>query len=98
MNFKEYYRHYLNLHQNKTCRRLHVLGQIITILFLFGILYYRGWFLLLLPIVPFVVYPFAWIGHFYFEKNEPAAFKNPVWAKCSDWIMLFDILTGKIPF
>jgi hypothetical protein len=98
MTFKEYYQHYLSLHQNKTCRRLHVLGQVMTLAFLFTVIYNGGWWLLLLPITPFIVYPFAWTGHFYFEKNKPAAFKNPVWAKVSDWVMLFDILRGKISF
>ena len=49
-----------------------------------------------LPIVPFVVYPFAWTGHIVFEKNEPAAWSNPLWAKACDWIMLKDVLTGKL--
>lgn len=98
MKFSEYYQHYLSLHQNKICRRLHVLGQLMTILFISGIIYFGGWFYLLLPLAPFVVYPFAWSGHFYFEKNEPAAFKNPLWAKASDWVMLFDIIRGKIKF
>jgi hypothetical protein len=52
----------------------------------------------LLIFAPFVVYPFAWSGHFFFEKNKPAAFKDPVKAKIADWIMLFDILRGKVPF
>ena len=47
--------------------------------------------------LPFIVYPFAWSGHFFLEKNKPAAFKNPLWAKASDWVMLKDILLGKIP-
>lgn len=98
MTFKEYYQHYLSLHQNKTCRRLHVLGQLVTIAFVSVIVYNGGWLWFLLPLAPFVVYPFAWSGHFYFEKNKPAAFKNPLMAKLSDWVMLFDILRGKIPF
>jgi hypothetical protein len=52
----------------------------------------------LLLLVPFIVYPFAWSGHFFFEKNKPAAFKHPVKAKICDWIMLFDIIRGKIKF
>jgi hypothetical protein len=51
-----------------------------------------------LLLTPFVVYPFAWTGHFVFEKNEPAAFSHPLWAKACDWVMLKDILTGKIPW
>jgi hypothetical protein len=96
MNMKEYYAMYLALHQNKVCRRLHVLGQIMTLLWIAGCLFYGYfWFLLL---TPFIVYPFAWSGHYFFEKNQPAAFKDPIKAKISDWMMLFDILRGKISF
>ncbi len=94
MNFKEYYEHYLTLHKNKTCRRLHVLGQLATLATIFFVLYTKMWLLLL--VVPFVVYPFAWAGHFFFEKNKPAAFSRPLWAKACDWVMLKDVLLGKI--
>ena len=96
MNMQEYYKMYLTLHQNKICRRLHVLGQVMTILWVVGCFYFKFyWFLIL---TPFIVYPFAWSGHYFFEKNQPAAFKDPVKAKISDWMMLFDILRGKIKF
>ena len=94
MTFKQYYQHYLTLHQNKWCRRLHVLGQIATIMFISAVLYTQAWLLLLAA--PFVVYPFAWTGHYVFEKNEPAAFSKPIWAKACDWVMLKDIITGKL--
>ena len=96
ITFQEYYKNYLTLHQNKWCRRLHVLGQAATIAFVIMCLTSQMWLLLVLP--PFVVYPFAWTGHYVFEKNEPAAFKRPLWAKACDWVMLKDIVTGKIPF
>lgn len=98
MSFAEYYQYYLTLHQNKICRRLHVIGQMTTISFLAFIVWMGSWYWLLLPLVPFVVYPFAWSGHFFFEHNKPAAFKNPLWAKACDWLMLWDIIRGKIPF
>lgn len=94
MNFSEYYKHYLSLHQNKWCRRLHAIGQLTTILFVFLCINYSFFYGLVLT--PFVVYPFAWSGHFFFEKNKPAAFKNPLWAKACDWIMLKDIIIGRI--
>ncbi len=94
MSFKEYYKHYLTLHQNKWNRRLHVLGNVTTLSFITLCILQSLWFMLLLT--PFVVYPFAWSGHFFFEKNKPAAFSNPFWAKACDWVMLKDIITGKI--
>jgi hypothetical protein len=95
MTLNEYYKeHYLPLHQNKYNRRLHVLGQLLTILFVAYCLFTGSLFLLLLA--PLVVYPFAWSGHFFLEKNRPAAWSSPLYAKASDWLMLRDVLTGKL--
>ena len=93
MNFQEYYKHYLSLHQNLWCRRLHILGQIATISFVIMAFKINIW---LLIGAPFVVYPFAWSGHYYFEKNKPAAFKDPIKAKISDWVMFYQWLKGDI--
>jgi hypothetical protein len=49
-----------------------------------------------LLLAPFVIYPFAWPGHFYFEKNKPAALSDPIKAKISDWVMLKDWILGRI--
>lgn len=94
MKFEQYYQHYLTLHQNRWNRRLHVFGQVATILTVIYIVNSSMW--ILLPVVPFVVYPFAWSGHFFFEKNKPAAFSRPLWAKACDWLMLRDILLRRI--
>jgi hypothetical protein len=94
MDLKEYYQYYLSLHQNKICRRLHFIGQCVTILYVAGVLYNGLWLLLLTA--PFIIYPFAWSGHYFYEKNEPAAFSSPIKAKISDWLMFRDILLGKI--
>ena len=76
------------------CRLLHYLGQWTTIAFIYLIIKYKFW--LLIPIIPFIVYPFAWSGHYFFEKNKPAAFKNPLMAKLSDWCMFIEITIGKV--
>ena len=94
MTFSEYYEYYLTLHQNKWTRRLHVLGQIATLGYLWFVLFNSLWLPLLAA--PFVVYPFAWSGHFFFEKNVPATFSRPLWAKACDWVMLKDIVIGRI--
>jgi hypothetical protein len=92
--FAEYYAYYLTLHQNKINRRLHVIGQYATLLTLVAAIAAQSW--LLVALTPFVVYPFAWSGHFFFEKNKPAAWSRPLWAKACDWVMLWDVATGKI--
>ena len=93
-NINEYYTYYLTLHQNPKTRLLHFVGQVVTIIFTVDTLYNGWWYLI--PIIPFVIYPFAWIGHYFFEKNKPAAFSNPLYAKLSDWIMFKDIILGRL--
>ena len=90
---KEYYQYYLTLHQNRWNRRLHAVGQVCTILFVAWCLNNS---LLLLALAPFVVYPFAWTGHLVFEKNKPAAWSRPLFAKLCDWIMLKDMIMGRL--
>ena len=45
----------------------------------------------------FCGYGFAWVGHFFFEKNRPATFRHPFYSFAGDWVMFKDILTGRIP-
>ena len=94
MEINDYYKHYLSLHKNPKCRLFHFLGQIVTIFYMVFTISEGYWLFVLL--VPFVIYPFAWTGHYFFEKNSPAAFNNPLYAKISDWIMFKDILFGRI--
>ena len=89
--FKEFYPYYLSEHQNPICRGLHFLGTLgvlICIIISFQNIIY-------LFLAPIFGYSFAWIGHFFFEKNKPATFTYPVYSFLSDWIMFKDILIGK---
>ena len=70
------------------------MGQCVTVLTLAAAIILKSWVLLLLT--PFVVYPFAWSGHFFFEGNKPAAFSKPIWAKACDWVMFKDIILGRV--
>ena len=94
MKFKDYYTYYLTLHQNRWCRRLHILGNIATLGFVIAVACAKAWLWLLLT--PFIIYPFAWSGHFLFEKNKPAAWTNPLKAKLCDWKMMWDMIRGRI--
>ena len=94
MNIKSYYNYYLTLHRNPKCRLMHFIGQFVTIIFLVVVIYYQKYILLFFT--PFLIYPLAWSGHYFFEKNKPAAFTNPLYAKIYDWLMFKDILLGRI--
>ena len=95
-SFAEFYPFYLSEHSNATCRRLHFfgsLGALVCLVQLFATLnplWFAGGLLW--------GYGLAWIGHFGFEKNKPASFKQPFYSFAGDWVMFKDILTGKIPF
>jgi hypothetical protein len=94
--FKEFYPFYLGEHSNRTCRRLHFVGTSMGSLFLlqFIVTLNPWWILAGLA----CGYAFAWIGHFYFEKNRPATFTYPGYSFIGDWAMWRDILLGKIKF
>lgn len=95
-SLKAFYPYYLSEHKNKTCRRLHFIGSLLVLVVLVTTLitakYTWLWSL------PLIGYGFAWVGHFFFEKNRPATFTYPLYSFLCDWIMFKDILMGKIKF
>jgi hypothetical protein len=94
--FADFYPYYLAEHSNRTCRRLHYIGSLLVLAILAYALINQQWLLLLA--LPLAGYGFAWIGHFIFEKNKPATFQYPMYSFLGDWVMLKDMLTGKIRF
>jgi hypothetical protein len=94
-NFGEFYPFYLGEHSHPTNRRLHVLGTtFVVLLLLLRVLGMFRWAIL----VPIVGYGFAWVGHFYFEKNKPATFKHPLWSLMGDFKLWFETVSGQRPF
>ncbi len=95
-SLKEFYPYYLEEHQNPTCRILHFIGTgLLFLLLAIGIISGNYYWLIA---IPFVGYGFAWVGHFFFEKNKPATFQYPLFSLTSDFIMFFELLTGKEKF
>ncbi|PHI35500.1 hypothetical protein CBQ28_19045 [Pseudoalteromonas sp. GCY] len=95
-SFASFYPYYLAEHKNKTCRRLHFIGSTLVLLILLFALVFAHWSLLWL--LPIVGYGFAWVGHFFFEKNKPATFQYPLYSLMGDWVMYKDIIRGKVPW
>lgn len=93
-SFQEFYPFYLNEHRNLTCRRLHFVGTALVIGLLVTALATQRW--ALLAVLPVAGYGFAWAGHFFFEHNRPATFKNPFYSLWGDFVMFKDMLLGKI--
>ncbi|HET8941846.1 MAG TPA: DUF962 domain-containing protein [Rudaea sp.] len=95
-NFREFYPFYLNEHANRNCRRLHTVGSTLVLIMLAVTCATRQW--LLLWTLPLIGYGFAWVGHFFFEKNRPATFKHPFYSFAGDWVMYWQVLRGRISF
>jgi len=93
-SFKAFYPFYLSQHSNKTCRLLHIIGTTILLAITITAIYHNK--LMLLIFVPITGYGFAWVGHFFFEKNKPATFTYPLWSLASDFKMYFQVLSGTI--
>lgn len=95
-SIREFYPYYLSEHQNPTSRILHFIGTgLVLLIVLFSLIINQYSWLLSIPLVG---YGFAWVGHFFFEKNKPATFKYPFYSLGSDFILFFDLLTGKQKF
>lgn len=93
-SFAEFYPFYLAQHADLTCRRLHFVGSTLVLtLLVFALATQSWWALALLPVAG---YGFAWVGHYFFERNRPATFTYPLYSLAGDWMMYFDILRGRI--
>lgn len=91
-NFTEFYPDYLSQHTNRTNRKLHFVGSTLVLL-CFIELFTTGsmWWLLAAPVCG---YGFAWIGHFFYEKNRPATFQHPWYSLRGDWVMYGQMWKG----
>jgi len=94
--FRDFYPFYLSEHRNPTCRRLHFVGSTLVLVIVVVAIARRDarW----LWLAPVAGYGFAWIGHFFFEKNRPATFSHPLYSFVGDWAMFRDILARRIRF
>ncbi|MCD9086272.1 DUF962 domain-containing protein [Stenotrophomonas sp. SY1] len=94
-SFSQFYPYYLEEHRNRICRRLHFVGSCAALACLAMAIGQGQWGWLLAAVL--CGYGFAWIGHFFFEKNRPATFSHPFYSFAGDWVMFADILRGRLP-
>ena len=93
-SFSEFYPYYLSEHVNPINRKLHFFGSLLIIIVVLFVIFTQTWIALIL--VPILGYGFAWIGHYFVEKNKPTTFTYPLYSLMGDWTMFKDILTGKM--
>jgi hypothetical protein len=95
-SLKEFYPFYLSEHQNPTSRKLHFIGTALLFVILATSIFLSNYRILWL--LPVIGYGFAWVGHFFFEKNKPATFQYPFYSLASDFILFLHLLIGKEKF
>jgi hypothetical protein len=95
-SFGDFYPFYLSEHSNKVSRRLHFTGTSIAVALLIAAAITQRWWLIAVALVQ--GYSFAWVGHYFFERNKPATFKYPGFSLMGDWRLWWEILTGKLRF
>ena len=93
-SFEEFWPFYVHEHRDPTNRALHyvgttlVIGSVVTA----AVTLNPTWLLA----APVAGYGFAWVGHFFIEKNKPASFKYPLWSLHGDFKMYGMALRGKM--
>jgi hypothetical protein len=93
-SFDDFWPYYLKAHSKPETRALHMLGTTL------GFLGVAAWLKTGRPryLAAGVAgsYGSAWIGHFAFEGNNPAAFENPMWSLEADIKMYRLSLSGEL--
>lgn len=95
-SFAQFYPFYLGEHARAGTRRLHFLGTSLALLCLAALVVTGDpWWLAGALLCG---YGFAWAAHVGIEKNRPATFRHPLYSLMGDFVMFWQMLTGKIGF
>lgn len=95
-SFDEFYPYYLTEHRKKGTRITHFIGTTLFIMLaISAVITAYPWYIMYGAVL---AYGWAWIGHFFIEKNRPATFQYPLWSLISDFKLYFQILSGKEGF
>ena len=92
-SFEDFYPYYIAEHDHKYTKLMHFIGTSISIYFLIKFVLSFNFLFILYALL--AGYGFAWVGHFFIEKNKPATFKYPFYSLIGDYKMYSEILQGK---
>ena len=92
-SYEEFWPFYVSQHLHRVNRALHFAGTTLVLVALAaGVWIAPAWF----AAAPLAGYGFAWVGHFFFEKNRPATFTYPLWSLRGDFRMYRLMLIGRM--
>jgi len=93
-SLKEFWPYYVREHSRWGTRWLHFVGNTNLFFWLLLAIVYQS--ILMLAIAVISSYAFAWIGHFFVERNIPATFRFPVKAAVCDMVMYYKMWKGEM--
>ena len=94
LTYEAFWRRYLRAHARPATRGLHYAGSLLALAAIVLAVATRDWWWLIAA--PIVGYAFAWIAHFFVERNRPETFGHPLWSLASDFRMFSLGLTGRL--
>jgi hypothetical protein len=92
-SYAEFWPFYVAQHRHPVNRALHCVGTTLVLAALAAAVVVSPLWLIAMPLAG---YGFAWVGHFFFEKNRPATFTYPFWSLLGDFHMYSLVLTGRM--
>jgi hypothetical protein len=95
-SFREFYPYYLTEHRLAGTRIMHFIGTTGFLFFVASAFLRSDAWLVLYGVI--FAYGFAWISHFFIEKNKPATFQYPLWSLMSDFKLYFELIIRKEKF
>jgi len=91
--YEEFWPYYVSQHLHPLTRALHVAGTVLVLATLAAAALHSPWWILAGPVAG---YGFAWVGHFFVEKNRPATFTYPLWSLRGDFRLFRLTLLGRM--
>ena len=91
-NFKDFYPYYISEHSHKTTKLLHFIGTTFSLYFLIN--FFLSFEIKFIFFSLISGYGFAWVAHFFVDKNKPATFTYPLYSFVDDHLLYIDILRG----
>lgn len=93
-SFSEFWPYYLSQHRKAGTRWLHFVGNTNLFFWLAVAAVTLSWKTVIFAVAS--SYGFAWIGHFFVEKNIPATFRYPIKAGMGDMLMYYKMIRGEL--